>query len=113
MVIEHCRIQGETRKYNDEQSDTNETQSGMWHPAKKPAERCAFQRPAYRDPLAIKLDWENQRNEKQRGATEERELRISGRATGWSGFKQDEQPEQRGSANAAGTRPGIQVGYAV
>src|SRR5436309_7774348 len=95
MIIEHCRIQGETRKYNDEQNDASEAQSRMWHPTKKPAERCAFQRPAHRDPLAIKFDWENQRNEKQRGAAEQCELRISSRATERSGLKQDEQPEQR------------------
>src|SRR5438874_11052599 len=95
MIIEHCRIQAETRKYNDEQTDASETQSGMWHPTKKPAERCAFQRPAYRDPLAIKFDWENQRNEKESGATEERELRISGRASEWCRFEQQEEREQR------------------
>src|SRR6266436_2230564 len=72
MITEHGRIEGKAHKHKHEQSDASQAQSRMRHATKKPAKRCALQRPAHRDPLAIKLDWENQRNEKQRGAAEER-----------------------------------------
>src|SRR5260370_31747462 len=49
----------------------------MRHAMEEPAERRTFQRPANSDPLAVELDREKQRDEKQRRAAEKRELRIA------------------------------------
>src|SRR5437899_1758122 len=95
MITEHGWIEREAPEYSDEQSDTRQSQSRMRNATKKPAKRCAFQGPSDCDPLSIKLDWENQRNEEQRGAAEERHLCISSRVGERCAFEQHEQPDQR------------------
>src|SRR5881227_898409 len=80
MITQDSGIEGKARKHNHEQNDTCKAQSRMRDATKQPAKRCAFQGPAHRDPLSIKLDWENQGNEEQRCASKERELCTSGRA---------------------------------
>src|SRR5216117_1893390 len=76
MIAEHSRIERESYKYDQEQSEASQAQSRMRHAMKKPAKRCAFQGPPHRDPLPVKLDRENQRDEKQRGASKQRQLGI-------------------------------------
>src|SRR5437867_8946664 len=73
MITEHGRIEREPGEYDDEKTDARQAQSRMRHAMKQPAKRRAFQRPAHRDPLAIELDRENQRDEEQRCTAEERE----------------------------------------
>src|SRR5882724_306177 len=74
----------------------------MWHAAEEPAECRAFQSPTNSDPLSIELDRENQRNEKQRRAAEESELRITCRAGERWAFEQYEQSEQRRHRKCSG-----------
>ena len=80
MIAEHSRIERESYKYDQEQSDASQAQSRMRHAMKKPAKRYTFQGPPHGDPLPIKLDRENQRDKKQRGASEQRQLGIPRRA---------------------------------
>src|SRR6266436_7819201 len=72
MIAEHGRVQRKARKHHDEQADACETQSRMRHAMEEPAERRTFHRPANSDPLAVELDRENERDEKQRRAAEKR-----------------------------------------
>src|SRR5438093_12059243 len=96
MITQHSGIEGKARKHNHEQNDTCQAQSRMRDATKQPAKRCAFQGPAHRDPLSIKLDRENQRDEEQRGTSKQSELRISGRAGERYAFKQHKESEERG-----------------
>src|SRR5205085_10511651 len=95
MITEHGRIKCETREDNGEQSDGGQAKSGVWHAVKEPAERRAFERPGHCDPLSIKLDRENQGDEKECGAAEERELGIACQAGCWCAFEQSEKSKQR------------------
>src|SRR5206468_7087198 len=95
MITEHGWIEGEAREYNYEQGDTREPKSSVRNAMKKPAECCAFQRPANRDPLSIELDRENQRDEEKRCATEERELRVARGTVERCALQQNEKPQQR------------------
>src|SRR5215470_7477683 len=117
MITEHRWIERQANEYNNEQTDAGQTQSWMRHPAKEPAERCAFQRPTHCNPLAIKLDRENQCDEKQRSAAEERELRVACRTPDRGAFKQYEQSKERWqrkshrhqTGNSAGVRGADQL----
>src|SRR5260370_28228671 len=95
MIAEHGRVQRKARKHQDEQADACETQSWMRQAMEEPAERCAFQRPANSDPLAVELDWKNQRDEKQRRAAEKRELRITRRAVERRALEKHEKSKKR------------------
>src|SRR5207247_10057604 len=89
----HGRIEREAREHGDEQTDAHQAQSRVRHAMKKPAKRCAFQRPTDRDPLAIELGRENQRDEKQGGSAKERQLRIACRTRERCAFEQHEESE--------------------
>src|SRR5207249_9846436 len=102
MVIQHGRIEGKSRKDSHEQNETCQAQSRMRDAMKQPAKRCTLQGPPHRDPLSIKLDWENQRDEEQRCASKKRELRISGRATECCAFKQHKKSEERRQSKCQG-----------
>ena len=65
----------------------------MRHAMKKPAKRYTFQGPPHGDPLPIKLDRENQRDKKQRGASEQRQLGISRRARELCTLEDDRQAQ--------------------
>jgi hypothetical protein len=91
MITEHGWIERQANEYNHEQTNTRQTQPGMRHPKKEPAQRCAFQRPTDCDPLSIELDRENQCDEKQRSAAEERQLRVAYLACERCAFHQHEQ----------------------
>ena len=86
MITEHGWIERQPNEYDDEQTNTRQTQPRMWHPKKEPAQRCAFQGPTHCDPLSIELDRENQCDEKQRSAAEERQLRVTCLARDWRAF---------------------------
>src|SRR5882724_12624121 len=94
MITQHGRIEGKPRKDNRKQNDTCQAQSRMRDSTKQPAKRCTLQGPRHGDPLSIKLDWENQRNEEQRCASKECELRISGRTGLRCAFKHHKKSER-------------------
>src|SRR5437763_16971789 len=102
MITQHSRIEGKARKHNHEQNDTCQAQSRMRDATKQPAKRCAFQGPAHCDPLSIKLDRENQRDEEQRCASKQRELRISSRARDRRAFEPDKKSAKRGHRTCQG-----------
>ena len=106
MITQYGRIEGKSRKDNYEQNDACEAQSRMRHTMKEPAKRCALQGPAHRDPLSIELDRENQRDEEQRCASKERELRVSGRAGERCAFKQHKKSEERWQSKCEGHETG-------
>ena len=58
-------IQRQPHKRRDQQAHPRQPQPRMRHPVEQPQQRRPFQRPANRDPLPIKLDRENERDEKQ------------------------------------------------
>ena len=64
MIRQHRRIEREPDERDAQQSDARESQARMRHAMEKPQQCHAFERPADRDPLAMKLDRENQRDEK-------------------------------------------------
>ena len=80
MVTQCGWIECQANEDNDEQTDAKQTQPAMRHTMKEPAERCAFQRPIYRDPLSIELNREDECDEKQRRTAEKRQLRVACRA---------------------------------
>ncbi len=89
MIRQHRRIEREPDERDAQQSDAREPQARMRHAMKQPQQCRAFERPADRDPLAIKLDRENQRDKKQRHAAEPRELRQPRFAFGRNIFRHD------------------------
>src|SRR6266480_5048155 len=95
MITEHRRVYREPRKCNHQQSSSHQTQPRMRHAMEQPTEGSALERPAKREPLAIKLNGENQGNEEQRRATKQCELRIYRRTFRWRGFQKNHEPEQR------------------
>src|SRR5438552_19126882 len=95
MVIQHGRIEGKSRKDNHEQDDTCQPQSRMREAMKEPAKRRTLQGPPHRDPLSVKLGWENQCTEEQRCASKECEVCTSGWAGEGCAFKHDKMSEWR------------------
>jgi hypothetical protein len=57
-------------------------------PTKKPAKCCAFKGPSHRDPLSLELDWENQGDEKQRGAAEQGNAGVRLSVWDWPALEQ-------------------------
>ena len=74
------------------------------HAMEKPQQRRAFQRPADGDPLAImvKLDRENQRDEKQRHAAEPGQLRQARFVFSGNGFQNGDETQQCGDRKRGG-----------
>ena len=87
VVLEHGGVETEPREGCHEQRGADEAKAVMWHALEEPEQRRTFQRPAQCQPLAIKLNREHERDEKQRHAPKERELVeacafVVGRRTG-------------------------------
>src|SRR5437667_6933807 len=67
----------------------------MRHTMEQPAESGAFKGPAKSDPLPVELNRKNKRDEKQRSAPKQCELRISRRALCRRALQENNQPEER------------------
>src|SRR5439155_14548554 len=70
---DHPWIQGEAREADHQQAKANDAKPRMGHALEEPQQGCALQGPAERDPLALELNWENQRDEKERCPAEQRQ----------------------------------------
>ena len=74
VVGEDGGIEREARESRDEQHDTSRAQPVVRHTVEQPQQRRTLERPGDRDPLAVELDGEDERDEEQRRTAEPREL---------------------------------------
>src|SRR2546423_9387031 len=78
MVFEHSGIQREPDEGKTEQADTDVTKPAIRHEPEQRDNGETFERPTERDPFAIELDRENQRDEKQGRRALPGKARIAG-----------------------------------